>query len=95
MVIEIMLYTSVTLFGIAIFIALYRIMSGPSLLDRVIALDMIGIQLISAIGIFSVIMNTRLFLDVILILGILAFIGTIAFSKFLERGVIVERKRDD
>lgn len=93
--IQAMLYASITLFGVAIAITLYRIIMGPSLPDRVIALDMIGVNLISGIAIISIIFDTKSFLDVILILGILAFISTIAFSKFIERGGIIERKRND
>ncbi|MFD1852013.1 Na(+)/H(+) antiporter subunit F1 [Oceanobacillus bengalensis] len=93
--IEAMLYAALTLYGVAIAIALYRIIFGPSLPDRVIALDMIGVNLISAIAIISIVFGTRSFLDVILILGILAFISTIAFSKYIERGVIIDRKRND
>lgn len=92
--IEGMLWTALALFGIAIAIALFRIMFGPSLPDRVVALDMIGVHLISTIAIISVIMDTKSFLEVILILGILAFISTIVFSKYIERGVVIERKRD-
>ncbi|WP_085993898.1 Na(+)/H(+) antiporter subunit F1 [Oceanobacillus senegalensis] len=93
--IDAMLYAALTLFGVAIVITLYRIVVGPSLPDRIIALDMIGVNLITAIAIISVILGTKAFLDVILILGILAFISTIAFSKYIERGVIIDRKRDD
>lgn len=91
--IKILLITSLILFGIAIAITFIRIILGPSFSDRVIAMDVIGINLISAIAIVSILFQTRAFLEVILILGILAFISTIAFSKFLERGVIIERKR--
>jgi len=90
-----MLITGLVLFGIAIVITLYRIIVGPSLPDRVIALDMIGVQIVSAIAIISVILHTNVFLEVILILAILAFISTIAFSKSIERGVIIEYKRDN
>ena len=75
-------------------IAVIRIILGPSMPDRVIALDMIGVNLIAMIAVISIMLKTKAFLEVILILGILSFIGTIAFSKFIERGVIVERKRD-
>lgn len=89
-----MLIISLFLFGLAIAILLYRIIWGPSVPDRVIALDTIGVNLISAIAIFSILLETRSFLDAILILGILAFISTIAFSKFIERGASFEFKRD-
>ena len=63
--------------------------------DRAIALDTIGINLLSAIAIVSIVLKTKAYLEAILILGILAFIGTIAFTKYIERGVIVERKSND
>lgn len=91
--IETILMTSLILFGIAIAITFIRIVLGPSFSDRVIAMDVIGVNLISAIAIISILYQTKAFLEVILILGILAFISTIAFSKFLERGVIIEWKR--
>ena len=92
--IQAMLTTSLVLFSITIAIAVIRIILGPSMPDRVIGLDMIGVNLIAMIAVISVVMNMKAFLEVILILGILSFIGTIAFSKFIERGVIVERKHD-
>lgn len=92
--IDIMLITALVLFGVAILITLVRIIIGPSLPDRVIALDMIGVNLISGIAIISILLQTKAFLEVILILGILAFMSTIAFSKYIERGAFIERKRD-
>lgn len=89
-----MLILSLFFFGLAITILLYRVVWGPSIPDRVIALDTIGVNLISAIAIFSLLLNTQAFLDAILILGILAFISTIAFSKYIERGAVIELKRD-
>src|SRR5699024_2621330 len=89
-----MLITSMVFFAIAIAIALYSIIRGPSLPDRVISLDFIGVNLISGIAVISVFFQTKAFLEVILILGILAFISTIALSKYIERGVIIERKRN-
>lgn len=92
--IDTILTISLVLFGIAIIITFIRIIIGPSLPDRIIALDVIGVLIISAIAIISILFQTKAFFDVILVLGILAFISTISFSKFLERGVIIERKRD-
>lgn len=81
-------------FSITIIICLYRAIKGPTLPDRVIALDTIGVNLLSMVAIISLLQETTAYLEVILILGILSFIGTIAFSKFIERGVIIERKSD-
>ncbi|MBN6205148.1 Na(+)/H(+) antiporter subunit F1 [Ralstonia pickettii] len=92
--IETMLTISLIIFGVAIAITLIRVIIGPSLPDRVIAVDMIGVQIVSSLAIISIILHTHAFFEVILVLAILAFIGTIAFSKHIERGVIIERKRD-
>ncbi|WP_110931670.1 Na(+)/H(+) antiporter subunit F1 [Paenibacillus bouchesdurhonensis] len=91
--IKIMLGIALTLFSVAIAISLYRIIRGPSIPDRVIAMDMIGVNLISGIAAVSILLKTKAYLEVILILGILAFISTISLSRFIERGVIIERKR--
>ena len=93
--IEKVLLLALTLFTIAIALSLYRLIKGPSMPDRAIALDTVGVNLVSSIAIVSVFLSTKAFLDAILILGILSFIGTISFSKYIERGVLIERKRND
>jgi multicomponent Na+:H+ antiporter subunit F len=93
--IEQILFTALALFAFSILIALYRIIKGPTTPDRAVALDMIGVNLISVIAIVSIVLKTKAFLEAILILGILAFISTIAISKYVERGVIIERKSDN
>ncbi|RSL31559.1 Na(+)/H(+) antiporter subunit F1 [Salibacterium salarium] len=92
--INILLNTSAVIISVSTLIVLYRVAKGPSMPDRVIALDMIGVNLISLVGVVSLILETTAFLEVMLLLGILAFIGTVAFSKFIEKGVVIERKRD-
>lgn len=92
--IPVILTVALSLFILAILLALYRIIRGPSMPDRVVALDMIGINLISAVAVFSVALQTRVFLEVILVVGILAFISTIALARFVERGDIVEHKHN-
>lgn len=93
--IQFLLVASLILFGIAIAITLIRVIIGPSLHDRVLSLDIIGVQLVSTFAIISVVLETPAFLEVILVLAILAFISTISFTKYMERGAIIERKRDD
>lgn len=73
---------------------IYRLIIGPSVPDRVVALDSLGVALIAMIGLISILSDTSFFLDIILLLAILAFIGTVAFSKFLEKGEIIQRDND-
>jgi multicomponent Na+:H+ antiporter subunit F len=80
--------------AISILVLIYRVIKGPSVPDRVVALDAIGVNLIAIIGLVSIFLNTSAFLEVILLLGILSFIGTASFSKYLEKGVVFDRDRD-
>ena len=59
--IEKILFTALALFAISILIALYRIIKGPTTPDRAVALDMIGVNLISVIAIVSIVLKPRLF----------------------------------
>ena len=52
---------------------------GPSL-------DAIGLQLMAVIALFSILLNIKYMLVVILMVGILAFLGTAVFSKFMDEG---------
>jgi multicomponent Na+:H+ antiporter subunit F len=92
--IEILLNLALILLSISTLGFIYRVVKGPTTPDRVIALDAIGINLIGITAITSILLHTQAFLEVILLIGILAFIGTVAFSKFIEKGVIIERDRN-
>lgn len=78
---------------LSIMAALYRVIKGPSMPDRVMALDNIGINLLAGVAILSIILRTHAFLDIILLIGLLSFVGTIAFARYIERGVIIEHNR--
>ncbi|EPD50520.1 Na(+)/H(+) antiporter subunit F1 [Paenisporosarcina sp. FSL H8-0542] len=84
----------VVLISLSMLAFIYRLIVGPTVPDRVVALDSLGVALISMIGIFSILVDTSFFLEIILLLAILAFIGTVAFSKFLEKGEIIQRDND-
>ncbi len=92
---DILIYISLAILLLAMLMMLYRVVKGPTTADRVIALDSIGIALISVVALLSILLDTTLYFEVILLLSILAFIGTVAFSKFLERGEIIQHDRDN
>ena len=85
------IWGSIVLITLAMIVIIYRLVKGPDASDRVISLDTIGICLISLVGLFSIMVETSFFLEIILLLAILSFIGTVAFSKFIEKGDIIER----
>ena len=63
---------SLTVLSFAMIGLIYRVIKGPSIADRVVALDAIGISLVSVIALVSIILDTNAFLDIILLIGILA-----------------------
>ena len=89
------LYLCMLLLTGSIVIALYRVIRGPSLHDRVLALDSISYSVIGLVALLSIMLDSRAYLETILLIGILAFLSTIALCKFLERGVVIEHERND
>lgn len=73
------------LLGIALFLALGRLVRGPSLPDRVVALDLIAALTVGIIGTYSIGTNQQVFLDVAIVLALIAFLGTVAFAQYVER----------
>ncbi|UBR30328.1 Na(+)/H(+) antiporter subunit F1 [Bacillus sp. SD-4] len=73
---------------------LIRVVLGPSLADRVVALDAIGLQLMAVIALFSILLNIKYMIVVIMMIGILAFLGTAVFSKFMDKGKVIEHDQN-
>lgn len=80
--------------ALTLVLVLYRILKGPTNPDRAIALDLIGISLMSLAALVSIHLITTKLNDVVLLIGILSFIGTLAIAKYLEKGVIIDRDLD-
>lgn len=62
-----------------------RLLRGPSLPDRVVALDLLAVVAIAILAAFAVAVDQTAFIDIILAIGLLAFLGTVAFALYIER----------
>lgn len=82
---EIAVYISLGMIGLAMLIVLYRVVFGPAFEDRVVALDLISTSTIAFIAVYAIMTNTKIVLDVGIIIGLISFIATIAFAYYLER----------
>src|SRR4028118_1481016 len=67
--------------SVAMFLAFWRLLRGPSLPDRVVALDLIALLSVGFIAIYDIVTNDTVFLDVAIALALIAFVGTIAFAR--------------
>ncbi|EXI74633.1 MAG TPA: K+/H+ antiporter subunit F [Candidatus Accumulibacter phosphatis] len=69
---------------------LYRLLRGPDLCDRILALDTLGISAIALLVLFGIRSANTAYFEVALLLALLGFVGTVALCKFLLRGDIIE-----
>lgn len=73
------------LLAVSFFLTAYRLFRGPTLPDRVAALDLLAVVLMCLIGVFAIQMGEGWFLDGVLVLGLLGFLSTVAFSRYMEK----------
>lgn len=92
---NIVVIISTIMFALSLIGLAYRIIVGPSLHDKIVALDAFGIMLMGIIALTAITLGSIYFIPIILLIGILAFLSTIAFSKYLERNVIIDDDRDN
>jgi len=71
--------------SLALLLAFVRLAIGPSVADRVVALDLIGVLSVSIIILYSVATERPVFLDAAIALALVSFAGTIAFARYIER----------
>lgn len=71
---------------LAMFLAFVRLVRGPSLPARVVALDMMASLAVGIIAVYSVVNRQPIFLDVAIALALIGFLGTTAFAYYIEKG---------
>ncbi|HEX2041549.1 MAG TPA: monovalent cation/H+ antiporter complex subunit F [Acidimicrobiales bacterium] len=67
---------------------LLRLALGPTVSDRVVALNTISIQATLALFAFAAFVDRSFYLDVALWLASFSYLGTIVWSRYLERGLL-------
>lgn len=77
-------------FGLAMLMCLYRVIRGPDLPDRVLALDTMTINAIALLTLFGIDKGTGLYFEAALLFAMLGFLSTVGFAKFILRGDIIE-----
>ncbi|MGQ4277635.1 K+/H+ antiporter subunit F [Pseudidiomarina sp. E22-M8] len=78
------------LFGVSLLMNIIRLILGPNLPDRILALDTIYINSLALLILLGVWHNTAFYFEAALLIAMLGFIGTVAATKFLLRGDIIE-----
>lgn len=81
-----MLTVIFALLSAALFLALLRLLWGPTLPDRVVALDLIATIVVGFIAVYAVATDHALLLDLAMVAALIVFIATVAFAQFVEKG---------
>jgi multicomponent K+:H+ antiporter subunit F len=76
--------------GISLVLNLARLIIGPHVVDRILALDTMYINSIALILIYGMYNNTPLYFEAALLIAMLGFVSSVAFGKYLLRGDIIE-----
>jgi multicomponent Na+:H+ antiporter subunit F len=69
----------------ALLLAFVRIVRGPSLPDRVVALELSGTLVVGIIAAYGILTAQTVFLDVAIALALVAFLGSVAFARYVEK----------
>ena len=78
-------YIAFTLMTALSFVSVYVVFVGPTMPDRVLALELMGADVIGLIILYSMMNNQPIFVDVALLLAMLSFLSSIAFAYYLEK----------
>jgi multicomponent K+:H+ antiporter subunit F len=79
-----------TLMSLALLLNLWRVVRGPDLPDRILALDTLYINSIALLVLFGIHLDTMIYFEVALLIAMMGFVGTVAVAKYLLRGDIIE-----
>jgi len=74
--------------GVSLLLAFVRLVRGPSLPDRVVALDLIAVIAVALVIVLDIQSNVIVFLDAGIVVALVGFVGSIAFARYLERRVL-------
>lgn len=83
-----LLYVALIFMVLSMIPCVYRVIVGPTIPDRVVALDAMTTVIVVTLGVYSFVQESIFFLDVALVLSIISFIGTVTISKYLDEGTV-------
>lgn len=74
----------------AVAMSFWRLLRGPDVPNRVLALDTLYVNTIAILVLLGIYLGSALFFEAALLIALMGFIGTVALCKYLLRGDIIE-----
>lgn len=75
---------------LAMLLNLWRLVLGPEITDRILALDTFYINTIALLMLVGIMLANDIFFEAALLIAMMGFIGTVALCKYILRGDIIE-----
>jgi len=79
-----MIYVVFGLVGLGILFTVTRLVKGPSLADKAVAVDTLNIIIVGVVSLLALVYENGLFLDIAIVYAILAFLETVVYARYLE-----------
>ncbi|WP_346795379.1 cation:proton antiporter [Halomonas sp. Bachu 37] len=77
---------SQVLMSLTLVLTFVRVVRGPSLPDRVVALELFSTTVVGLVGLYAIKTGVASFLDAAIVIALMGFLAAIGFARFLERG---------
>ncbi|MBY0500357.1 multisubunit potassium/proton antiporter, PhaF subunit [Nitrosomonas ureae] len=87
---DLVISIALALVAAAVAMSFWRLLRGPSLPDRILALDTLYVNAIALLMLLGIHLGSALFFEAALLIALMGFIGTVALCKYLLRGDIIE-----
>ncbi|MCD6665855.1 K+/H+ antiporter subunit F [Hydrogenophaga bisanensis] len=89
-ILEMALNIGIAAVAVAILLCTWRLVGGPTLTDRILALDTLYLSVVALVVMLGLRWQTSLLFEAALIIAMLGFAGTVALARYLSRGDVVE-----
>jgi multicomponent K+:H+ antiporter subunit F len=78
------------LIGLAMLLAGWRLLRGPEVVDRVLALDTLYVNVVALVVVLGLRLRSELLFEAALVVALLGFVSTVALARYLTRGDVIE-----
>lgn len=75
--------------GLALVLAAWRLVRGPDLPDRILALDTLYISAVALLVLAGIAWRTQIYFEAALLIALMGFVGTVAFALYVARGSVI------
>lgn len=83
---ELISQVTLVLLGVALLMSFVRIVKGPTLPDRIVAMDLFGVLVVGLIVVLAGSSGVRATLDAAIVIALIGFLGTVAYATYVQRG---------